>query len=268
MAISKQDRNVGITVAIVLVVCIASLIAIGSTFIRLITPGVERIAELLGAGVRVSTVDYNFNVGAAPQTQVPIPPQSSTTSSSPNTLGPNVPANPTNPENLEIRPPQVRELSQPQRQAIGKSANFLQLLNLAAAPKNLEVLGHIYIPKLGLYSPILSGGDFSESLFAGFALHPNSLKPNLGEWGIICQRSYFAAFDQRSCLFLDELNAEDQILFVVANTVYTYEVAFTLNQEKSSLSANYSPIGDTLRIITTDLENQNIQYLVAIPVTN
>lgn len=255
MAISKQDRNVGITVAIVLVVCIASLIAIGSTFIRLIAPGVQRISEILGAGVRVTTVDYNFAVGPAITSQPISSANSSSTTSSPSNSG------------LVINAPQVRPLTDLQKSAVGRNANLAVRLLPASSQRTLEVLGHIYIPKLGMYSPILTGSNYVEILTAGVALHPNSQIPNAAEWGVICERSYFAAFDPRSCLFLDELTTNDQIWLIIANTVYKYQITTVLSSviEESEIT-NYSLIGKSLRIITSDLNQQEAQILIANPV--
>jgi len=256
MAISKQDRNVGITVALVLLVCIVSLIAIGSTLISLISPGITRIAELLGAGLRVTTVDYNFAVGPAI-----LPPVSSTSSSATSSTAT------VDPDKLIINQPLVRPLSAAQQAAIGKSANLAERLLPKDSQTPLKVVGHIYVPKLGIYSPILAGSNYGEIMSAGMALHPNSITPNEGEWGIICERSYFAAFDPRSCLFLDELTAEDQVWLIIANTVYKYQIVDPLADLVDQTEVeNYSLLGKTLRIITSDLVPQKLQILIAAPV--
>lgn len=261
MALSKQDRNVGITVGLVLIVCVVSLIAIGSILIRLITPGLERIGNIIGAGVRVSTVDYNFPIPSGTSVVVP-PAQNSATSQSITSQPPAVA-----PNKLVIESPKVRNLTQAQHAAIGKRLGLERFVSTSNNPQELlQIEAHIYVPKLGLYTPILNTNNGQAALSYGGWLHPNSSLINQGEWGILCERSLFQPFAANSCLFLDELNIGDIILVIVASTAYQYKVVQPLDDAiKLSNVNNYSPLGKSLRIITNDLNHNRLQILIAEP---
>lgn len=261
MALSKQDRNVGITVGLVLIVCVVSLIAIGSILIRLITPGLERIGNIVGAGVRVSAVDYNFPIpSGAPIVVVPVETEVSSQSA---TSQPTVVV----PAKLEILPPKVRNLTQAQHAAVGKKLGLERLVSSSNNPQELlQIEAHIYIPKLGLYTPVLNTNNGQAALSYGSWLHPSSYLINQGEWGVLCERSLFQPFAANSCMFLDELTSGDVVLVIIASTAYQYKIIQPLAASTRLSEINsYSPLGKSLRIITSDLNQNQVQILIAEP---
>lgn len=261
MQISSQDRNTGITIAVVLIVCTASLIAIGSSLFRLITPSLNTIGNVLGARVRVVTVDYNFTVPASGvQTAAPI-------------------VATTDPQTIQVQGnfdvPDQRPLPTIWRNSIGKQFGLAQDVKnqgYALVDEGSDQINfQLSIPSAGLTTPVFQGNNGFGNLAKGAWLHPRSQTWQVGEAIILCERSIFGPQDVRSCLYLDNIQVGDEVIVRTEVTEYKYTIVGK-NIFAAADTTIYQSASDThtLKIVTTHPIGNNQQRLVllAAPVAN
>jgi LPXTG-site transpeptidase (sortase) family protein len=262
MQLNKQDRNTALIIAVVLVVCTASLIAVGSTLLNLIAPGVRHLANILGVTVRTVTVDYNFAVpkpSEASQTPSLIPNPETSASSSTNSAAINANFNVPNTRQL---PPHLQNTIN-QRVGIEQDA---KKFGFALMPRDEnQVSFHITIPKLNFFSPVFKGNNGLKAVAYGMWQFPTSHSLGNGETIVVCERSWFNQNDSRSCLFLHELTIGDEATITQGDYTRAYKVT-NVSVLPTSLESVYMAAADTaqVRIVTNNPAGKNSERLIVI----
>jgi hypothetical protein len=212
---NKQDRNIAITIAIILLVCVVALVAIGNSLWLAIGPELGKIFGFVNNYVSIATVNYNFAV----------PGQNQTPS-----------ATPTTPDQPAVTPQATQN-----KHSVSINYNFKVPIFTAAniSPDQIglrdDILGdaksanyveefmefarlRVQIPKLQMDSPVQVGLPADYGLQNGFIFHPNSGEFDKGEVILLCYRQFRAPSDPISCWNLHSLQAGDEI-FVLSNGV-------------------------------------------------
>lgn len=285
---SKQDRNTGFTIAIVLIVCTLSLIVVGASLWRIIEPGVNTALQFFGFQAQLATVNYNFEV---PRRDIVVnPPVNPPPATPPATPPAQEPETPT-----EVIPPpptideEVFVLPQPPLVVPANYSYNFPVPTLAAAAENIsngfrdsilndaQLAGYgqggdvpqsnltIMIDKIGIKSPVLQGLGGDNLLDLGFWVYPGSYPIGQGEMILLCHRRFFGPYDPRTCWFIDSMTAGDEIVIRNESTEAKYRVISTsIVDDQDGGIYNISDNKNYLKIVTCHPLYSNEQRFVVL----
>jgi len=222
---NKGDRDNLIIVLIVLVVCTISLVAMAVSVWRLIGPSVVQFTDVLGLSVKISNLDYNFNlpevrvvetVSTSSEASKSVESSSTASSSS---------SEPSFDYNFQIPEPTVTTAASLEpygfEDAILTDAEMAGYGSGEVAYTELRIT----IPKISVDSPIVQGLG-GEGLKQGFWVYPSS-QIGEGEVILLCHRRYFGPNDPRSCWYIDQVSTGDEIFVNKGSETLKYSVVGT-----------------------------------------
>jgi LPXTG-site transpeptidase (sortase) family protein len=242
MEISKQDRNTGITIALILAVCTLSLVAIVSVILQIIGPGLQSFAAFFGEQVQASNVQYNFEVPERRNVvvQAPEAPVETEVATEAIALGDweissdlgsqvahvdySVPT-PTS-VNYNFPVPALDEQIIADTEVSGFEDAILNDAVLAGYGEGTRAQTNIKlkIPKLDVNAYIYQGLGGGDELRKGFWAYPTSKPFGQGDLILLCHRRYFGTNDPRSCWYLDKLEKGDKMKVTRGDANLNYEV--------------------------------------------
>ncbi len=224
-SMNKGDRDNLIIVLIVLVVCTISLVAMAVSVWRLIGPSVVQFTDVLGLSVKISNLDYNFNlpevrvvetVSTSSEASKSVESSSTASSSS---------SEPSFDYNFQIPEPTVTTAASLEpygfEDAILTDAEMAGYGSGEVAYTELRIT----IPKISVDSPIVQGLG-GEGLKQGFWVYPSS-QIGEGEVILLCHRRYFGPNDPRSCWYIDQVSTGDEIFVNKGSETLKYSVVGT-----------------------------------------
>lgn len=286
---SKQDRNTGFTIAIVLIVCTLSLIVVGASLWRIIEPGFNTAMQFFGFQVQLATVDYNFDVPPRQDTVVNPPAPEPLPQPAPNPT----PQPQPQPELVDTPTPTLDEyvyvLPQPPLIVPANYSYNFPVPTLAAANESISngfrdsILGDaqlagygqggdvpqsnltILIDKIGVKSPVLQGLGGDNLLDLGFWVYPGSYPIGEGEMVLLCHRRFFGPYDPRTCWNIDYMAIGDEITIRNPGSEAKYRVVSTsIVDDQDAAIYNISDTQNYLKIVTCHPLYSNEQRFVVL----
>lgn len=228
---NKQDRGIAFTIAIVLLICTISLIAILNSLWQLVGPGVQTLIAIISNEARTVTANYNFQIPSLDKgtTSTQSSTSSSTTSTTQTTSSSEdrpiiVPSNYT--YNFPV-PDAIHNVDEEYSNLIGFEDSILtdaQLVGYGSGSDTPQISLFLSIPKINVKSPVLQGLGSDELLKQGFWVYPGSYPIGVGEMILLCHRRYFGPYDPRSCWNLDKMSINDEIFIRRGEQQLTYKV--------------------------------------------
>lgn len=260
MYFNRDDKNTLIIFAIIFTVALIAVIAILNLVWQVVGKSVGQFFNDFGYAVQASTLDYNFAIPARQNAQLnPQPIQAQPTPSvKPADNGDKV-------VNLNYNfpvPQSTQEipgegLDDPVLEDIKKI--YYQNISMP------EISGiNIFIPKIGIESPVNGGKNFQSLLEKGFWIYPGSGGLGRGELVMLCQKSYFGANDPRSCWNINNLVIGDEIILRKDNHEFKYRIT-NIGTFSKTYQFLYLPISqdqDTIKIVTSDKNNSDKRSVI------
>jgi LPXTG-site transpeptidase (sortase) family protein len=243
---NKSDKDNLILVALVLIVCTISLVAVGVSLWRLIGPGVSEFANVLGLSIKISNLNYNFNVPVAQIVEVTSSETSLSVESSSTSSTPTVPA--LN-YNFNIPEPVVQVASSTSTYGFEDAIlSDAELAGYGSGEVTYTEL-RIKIPKISVDSPIVQGLG-GEGLKQGFWVYPSSNQIGNGEMILLCHRRYFGPNDPRSCWYIDQVSEGDEIFVSKGDNTLKYSVVGTHSYSGSDSTIYTISDDNYIKIVT------------------
>lgn len=260
MYFNRDDKNILIIFVIIFTVALIAIIAILNLVWQVVGKSVGEFFNNFGYAVQASTLDYNFAIPVKKDVQPnPQPIQTQPTPSvKPAANGDKV-------VNLNYNFPVPQDsqkipgegLDDPILEDIKKI--YYQNINMQEISRI-----NIFIPKIGIESPVNGGRNFQSLLEKGFWIYPGSGELGRGELVMLCQRSYFGANDPRSCWNINNLAVGDEITLRKNNHEFKYRITIigTFSKTYQFLYLPISQDQDTIKIVTSDKNNSDKRTVI------
>jgi len=217
MALSREDQNTFLTIAVILIVCVISILAVFNIIWEIVQPPISTILNTINQELlKNRSVDYNFPV-----------PEKAISEDTKESLS-------FEPEFIEE---EIEEEILPNYIVKAKELNFNFLIpekkdsfwekelqffpdailsDLKFATKEITSIGEgslkLIIPKIGIDSPIVQGSDAETLLKKGFWVYPGSYPLGKGEIVLLCHRRHWGPYHPSSCWYIDKLSQGDSII--------------------------------------------------------
>lgn len=249
MYTNKDDKNMLIMVLVIFTVSIIALIAIGNIIWRIVSPGVAIVVTEVSNLVKVSRLDYNFQIPEKREPVTQAPPDESTPALTPEEQ---VVFDMDLDYDFEI------PSYDPSRIVLGVNNFFEEIYtDYEFGPERINEDSNrnilISIPRLSIKSPVYITPKDSIALKFGFWMHKSSYKLNEGEMVFLCTRRYFDNTDPRSCYYINYLAQNDSISLEFNGETFNYKVdqVERINQDYEQIYNNISSDKNKLKIVST-----------------